>query len=67
MHYRLNIINRHWKIVENIINVRSELDPSSFVTLPSLSWEAALKTTRVEHELLTDNNMIIFIKKLLEE
>ena len=36
------------------------LEPFSFATLASLSWEASLKTTRIEFELPTDVNMILF-------
>ena len=42
---------------------RFELDPSPFVTLPSLSWKAAIETTRVELKLLIDFNMILFYEK----
>lgn len=42
---------------------RFELDPSSFVTLPSLSWKAAIETTRIELKLLIDFNMILFYEK----
>ena len=42
------------------MHARFELDSSFFGTLPSLSWEAAIKATRVEIELLTDFNMITF-------
>ena len=36
------------------------LEPFSFATLASLSWEASLKTKRIEFELPTDVNMIRF-------
>ena len=42
---------------------RFELDPSSFLTLPSLSWKAAIETTRIELKLLIDFNMILFYEK----
>ena len=34
------------------------LDPSHYVSAPSLSWSAALKKTKVELELITDIGMI---------
>lgn len=39
------------------------LDPCNHVTAPSLAWNAALKCTGVELELLTDIDMHHFIKK----
>ena len=38
------------------------LDPAHFYTLPSLSWEACLKHTKVELELLTDDEMYLFLE-----
>lgn len=40
-----------------------DLDPAHLTTLPSLSWQACLKMTDVKLELLTDNNMLVFIEK----
>jgi len=34
-----------------------ELDPAWCYTAPGLSWDAALKTTSVKLELLSDNNI----------
>ena len=45
------------------IHRRFKLDALSFVTLPLLACEAALKTTRIE--LLTDINMILFYEKVI--
>ncbi|XP_060527092.1 uncharacterized protein LOC132702478 isoform X2 [Cylas formicarius] len=38
------------------------LDPSQFYTTPGLSWTSALKATKVELDLLTDVDMIHFLK-----
>ena len=40
-----------------------KLDPTHFVTAPSLSWSAALKHTKVELELMTDPEMCTFVDK----
>ncbi len=39
------------------------LDPCHFCTSPGLAWQACLKMTDVELELLTDPNMYLFIEK----
>ena len=39
------------------------LDPAHYLTLPGYSWDALLKLTNVELELLTDSNMYLFIEK----
>ena len=39
------------------------LDPSHFYTAPSLSWEACLKITKVDIELIADPDMTIFINR----
>lgn len=38
------------------------LDPAHYLTTPSLTWEACLKYTRVELELLTDPEMFTFVE-----
>lgn len=40
-----------------------KLDPCQFITLPGFSWEAMLKHTKVELELLTDLEMVYFVKQ----
>ena len=39
------------------------LDPANYYTSPGLSWDALLKKTRVELELLTDYDQHLFIEK----
>lgn len=40
-----------------------DIDPTHNYTSPGLSWQACLKMTEVELELLTDINMLLFIEK----
>ena len=39
-----------------------ELDPAHFVSLPGLAWQARLKKTNVELELITDYDMLLMIE-----
>ena len=39
------------------------LDPAHYYSAPGLSWDALLKKTGVELELLTDLDMHLFIKR----
>ena len=40
-----------------------ELDPAHFISLPGLAWQACLKKTNVELELLTDYDMLLMIEE----
>ena len=42
-----------------------DLDPAHYVTTPSLSWDAALKCTEVELEILKDIEMVNFIDRAM--
>ena len=42
------------------------LDPAHFLTAPVLAWQAALKQTKVRSDLLTDIDMLLRQKKVLE-
>ena len=39
------------------------LDPTWYYTSPGLSWDAMLKCTKIELELLSDHDVLVFIKK----
>ena len=39
-----------------------ELDPAHFVSLPGLAWQACLKKTDIELELITDYEMLLMIE-----
>ena len=38
-----------------------QLDPAHFLSLPGLSWQACLKKTNIELELLTDYDMLLMV------
>ena len=59
IHYYLQI---YLKILEICLNIY-ELDPVYFVSAPGLAWQACLKKTKVELELLTDVDMLLMIEK----
>ena len=40
-----------------------ELDPAHFLSAPVLAWQACLKKTQVELELLTDNDMLLMFEE----
>ena len=40
-----------------------ELDPAHFISLPGLAWQACLKKTNIELELLTDYNMLLMVEE----
>ena len=44
-----------------------DLDPAHFLSAPGLSWQASLKRTKVELELMTDVDMLLMEKELQGE
>ena len=40
-----------------------ELEPAHFLSLPGLAWQACLKKTDIELELLTDYDMLLMVEK----
>ena len=40
-----------------------ERDPGHYYTAPGLAWDAALKVTKVELELLSDIDMLLMVEK----
>ena len=41
----------------------NKLDPAHFLSAPGLAWQAYLKMTKVESELLTDIDMLLMVEK----
>ena len=57
-------------VFENFRHVCLEnygLDPTWYYTSPGLSWDAMLKCTKIKLELLSDHDMLLFIKKGIRE
>ena len=53
-------------VFENIRDVCMKhygLDPAWYYTAPGLTWDAALKITNIELELLSDYDMLLMIQK----
>ena len=51
-------------VLENFRDMRIkeyELDPAHFLSLPGLAWQAYLKKTNIELELLTDYDMLLMV------
>ena len=44
-----------------------ELDPATFLSAPRLAWQAALKKTKVNLDLLTDIDMLEMVQMLMVE
>ena len=40
-----------------------EFDPARFLTAPGLSWQAALKKTKLNLKLLSDSGMLLMVEK----
>ena len=54
-----DVFENFWEICLRIY----KLDPAHYYTAPSLSWDACLKMTSVELELLTDVDMLLMVEK----
>ena len=52
-----------FKNFQNMCLKISELDPAFFLSAPGLVWEAALKKTNAELDLLTDIDMLLMVEK----
>ena len=52
-----------FKNLRNMCLETYELDPVYFLSLPGVAWQACLKMTGVELELLMDPNMLLMIEE----
>ena len=63
----LKAIHYHWptslKTLERKFLKIFELDPANSLSDPGLAWQAALKKTKVELELLTDIDMLLMVER----
>ena len=53
-------------VFENFRNMCLEiykLEPAKFLSAPELTWQAALKNTKVKLELLPDIHMLLMVEK----
>ena len=50
------------KFIDTCIDIY-RLDPSHFLSAPGLAWQACLKRTEVNVELLTDYHMLLMIEE----
>ena len=53
---------------ENVRNVCIKiykLDPATFLSVPGLAWQAALKKIKVNLDLLTDIDMLLMVEKVI--
>ena len=53
-----DVFERFWNICMN----HYELDPAWYFSAPGLAWDAALKITKVQLELLSDSDMLLMIE-----
>ena len=52
-----------WENFRNMCLKEYELDPAHFLSLPGLTWQACLKKTNIELELLTDYDMLLMVQE----
>ena len=57
------LLNDVFENFRNICCKHYNLDPAHYFTAPGLAWDAALKVTEVELELLSDPDMLLMIEK----
>ena len=56
-------------VFENVTKICLEIyefDAAKFISAPGLAWQAALKKTQVKLDLITDFDMILMFKNVLE-
>ena len=56
-------------VFENVTKICLEIyesDAAKFISAPGLAWQAALKRTQVKLDLITDFDLILMFKNVLE-
>ena len=59
----VNLLSYVFEEFRNICINIYKLDPANYYTSPGLSWDALLKKTNVNLELLTDYDMHLLVEK----
>lgn len=57
------LLNDVWNNFKDVCFNNYKLDPSYYISAPSLSWDSFLKLSEIELELITDYEMYLFIEK----
>ena len=64
--FKLNNLGDYHDVFENFRDMclkEYELDPSHFLSLPGLAWQAYLKKTNIELELLINYDMLLMLEE----
>ena len=70
--YHRNYLIRDVLILSDVINNFRDicikdygLDPSHYISAPGLGWDAMMKMSKIEFELLTDSNMFLLFERAI--
>ena len=54
-----------FEIFRNLFKKTYDLDPCHYYSAPNISWDAMLKTTKIELDLLSDIDMLLFYEEAI--
>ena len=57
------LLNDIWNNFKDVCFKNYKLDPSYYISAPSLSWDSFLKLSEIELELISDYEMYLYIEK----